>query len=502
MWNPFKKKAKKVKQRAFDGASYGRLVSDWITSGSSIDTEVSSSLPTIRNRTRELVRNNDYAKNLIREIKNNVVGRGFTFQCHIKQQRGDKLNEKLNDKIEIEFYRWGKKKNCNAAGKLSFAQIQQVVISNVAESGEAIVRLITKKFGDSTVPLALQILDSDLLDETYNAVSENGNSIRMGVEVDVWGRPLFYYFHAKHPGDYSFVDAPSERRNSHIKIPASEIIHLFIPETEKQTRAVSWFASTLMRMKQMAGYEDAEVVAARASACLMGFIQTPAAELEGDDLENGQRVTDFEAGVFKKLNPGETMNVPNVSRPSGQFDPFMRLMLRGVAAGVGTSYETVSKDFSQTSYSSARQSMVSERDNWRVLQDWLKENFHQVVFEKWLDMAVMSGTISLANYETDPNQYYESVRWIPRGWTWIDPSKEISANLEAIKSGFSTITDVVAQGGGDYEELLKQRKRELDSAKAQGIVFESDPIAYLQPTTPQIAPQKIDPNSEQDPANA
>lgn len=491
MWNPFKKKNVKSK-RSFAGAEYGRLVSDWITSGASLDSEINSSLTTLRNRTRELVRNNDYAKNAVREIRNNVVGRGFTFQSHIKLQRGDKLNEKLNKKIESEFARWAKKQNCNTAGKLSFTQIQQVVIGNVVESGEAIVRLVTQKFGDSRVPLALQVLDADMLDESYNGISEDKNAIRMGVEIDKWGRPVNYYFYAKHPGDYTFVDAPLERTNNRIKIPASEILHLFIPETEKQTRAVPWFASTLMRMRQMAGYEDAEVVAARATASLMGFIQTPTGELEGEDVVDNQRVTDFEPGVIKKLNPGETMNVPNISRPGGQFDPFMRLMLRGVAAGLGASYETISKDFSQTSYSSARQSILAERDNFRVIQDWFRENFHEVIFAKWLDMAVLSGAVSLANYESDAEMYYDSVRWIPRGWQWVDPAKEVAAFRESITAGFTTLTDVVSQSGNDFEEILSQRKRELDSASALGIVFDTNPEAYLKQNNP--TPSKPDNN--------
>lgn len=484
MW-PFKKK-KKQAARSYTGADYGRLVSDWITSGSSLDSEINGSLRVLRDRSRDLVRNNDYAKNCIREIRNNVVGRGFTFQAHFKLQRGDKLNDKLNKKIETEFARWCKKQNCNAAGKLSFTQIQQVIISNVAETGEAVVRIITQKFGDSKVPLALQVLDSDMIDENYNALATSGNPIRMGIETDKWGRPVNFFLHAKHPGDFAFVDAPLERTNRHVIVPAEEILHLFIPETEKQTRAVPWFASTLMRMRQMAGYEDAEVIAARASASLMGFIQTPQGELEGDAVVDGQRVTDFEPGVIKKLNPGESMNVPNISRPGGQFDPFMRLMLRGVAAGVGASYETVSKDFSQTSYSSARQSIISERDNWRVIQDWMSENFHQVVFEKWLDMAVLSGVLSLANYESEPDQYYEAVRWIPRGWQWVDPAKEVAANKEAVRSGFTTLSDVISQSGNDYDDILNQRKRELDSANALGITFDTDPAVDLKGNISQV----------------
>jgi capsid protein len=80
----------------------------------------------------------------------------------------------------------------------------------------------------------------------------------------------------------------------------------------------------------------------------MGFITSPEGELIGDDVMDGERVSNFEPGVFKYLNPGESVTVPSLDSPDGQFEPFLRAMLRAMAAGIGCSYETISRDFSQT----------------------------------------------------------------------------------------------------------------------------------------------------------
>ena len=89
-------------------------------------------------------------------------------------------------------------------------------------------------------------------------------------------------------------------------------------------------------------------------------------------------------------------------------------MLKAVAAGLGTSFESVSKDFSQTNYSSSRLSLLEERDTYRVLQRFFVENFHQIVFDKWLDMAVLSGELNLPGYETSPERYKAS-KWVLAG---------------------------------------------------------------------------------------
>jgi lambda family phage portal protein len=252
------------------------------------------------------------------------------------------------------------------------------------------------------------------------------------------------------------------------------VIHLFMPERPGQTRGVTWFASALMRLHMLQGYEEAEVVRARASSALMGFITSPEGELIGDDVVDGERVSQFEPGVFKYLDPGQSITVPDMNAPDGQLEPFTRSMLKAVAAGLGTSFESVSKDFSQTNYSSSRLSLLEERDTYRVLQRFFVENFHQIVFDKWLDMAVLSGELSLPGYETNPERYKAS-KWVPRSWEWVDPQKEVAAYKTAVRCGFKTLGQVISEQGGDLDDVLLMRQAELAMADEMGLVLDTDP---------------------------
>jgi lambda family phage portal protein len=150
------------------------------------------------------------------------------------------------------------------------------------------------------------------------------------------------------------------------------------------------------------------------------------------------------------------------------------MMLRGMAAGVGISYENLSADYSQSNYSSSRLALLNDRDTYRALQSWVILNLHQPVYEAWLDMAVLSGRLNLPIYELTPRRY-QSVRWQPRGWSWVDPQKEINATISAVGAGLTTLTDEIAKQGGDIEDLLKTRKRELDMASAYGLSLYTPP---------------------------
>jgi lambda family phage portal protein len=430
----------------------------------------------LRNRVREMARNNDYVSNALRAIQNNVVGNGVKMQSHVSRARGrgaGQMDTALNEAIEKTWKQWCRSENCHTAGKLCFSEIERVLIRAVAESGEVFVRFIRSPMGRSPVPLALEIIEADYLDENFNG-SEigNGNEIRMGIEVDKWQRPVAYHFFQRHPGDFQFnAKAPQMAR---IRVPASEIVHLYRTDRPDQTRGIPWFASTLIRLRHMSGFEEAEVIAARTSACQMGFLETPDPDFEADSVIDGERVQSFEPGKITTLAPGEKFTAFSPTRPSGLLDPFMRFMLRGVAAGVGVSYETLAKDYSQSNYSSSRLALLDDRDTWRGLQNWMIETFHQRVFESWLEMAVLSNTINLPGYEIDRTKY-ESVRWIPRGWAWVDPHKEITAYRTAVRAGFMTLTDVVAQNGGDLEEMLATRAREVELCDKLELIFDTDP---------------------------
>ena len=461
------------RRRMYQGAQFSRLTADWVTSNTSADSEVYGSAQKLRDRARQLCRDNDYARQALRAIEGNVIGQGIPFQSQVRMQRGGKLDTGINDAIEAAWRRWSYAQHCHTGGKLCFADIERLVIRACAESGEVFVRLVRQSFGGSTIPLAMEVIEADQLDDGLNGRSQQGNEIRMGVEVDGWGRPIAYHFLAYHPGDYQFSNQQISTQR-HKRIPAEEVIHLYRTERPGQTRGVTWFASAIQRLHHLAGYEQAEVVRARASSALMGFITSPEGELIGDDVMDGERVSNFEPGVFKYLNPGEEITVPSLDAPDGQFEPFLRAMLRAMAAGIGCSYETISRDFSQTNYSSSRLSLIEDRDHWRILQSWLIENFHRRVFSEWLDLAVLSNALALPGYEQQPERF-KAARWMPRGWAWVDPAKEVAAYKEAVRCGFKTLADVVAEQGGDLDELLLARQSELAKLDEMGIVVDSDP---------------------------
>lgn len=477
-------KARRVPARAYAGAAAGRLLNDWAAPQSSGDSEIFGSLRLLRSRARQIIRDYDFVRGGIRSLVNNVIGRdGVRLQMQVPMLRGGgKLATSVNDSIETEFWAWGRVGNCDVTGKLSWSALQRLIFWQIVEAGEVLVRRInTRAFGSSKYPFALELIEADLLAEDHNVALDNGRQIRMGVELDEWGRPVAYWLHPRHPGDYQFA-AKARTVDRLRRIPAEEIRHIFIADRIGQTRGVPWLAATMTRVRQTQGFEEAEVIAARVQACSMGFIESPAGDYPADDetgdAGDGLPTMNLEPGVMERLAPGEKVSFNNPTRPAGNYDPFVRAQLRGMAAGLGVTYEDLSGDYSQSNYSSSRMALMNSRDHYRTMQGWIVEQLHEWIFPAWLAEAVAWGAINLADYRNNAARYERAAVWRPRGWDWIDPRVDCDTAIKSIRAGITTLRDVVESKGGDIEETLRARKTEQEMIADLGLSLDSDPDKF------------------------
>ena len=227
-------------------------------------------------------------------------------------------------------------------------------------------------------------------------------------------------------------------------------------------------------MHQLQGYEEAAVIRARAGASIQGFITNNGGELIGDEVISNERVQDFQPGSFRYLAPNESVTVPDVDYPSQQYEMFVKNKIRRFASGIGCSYETISKDFSETNYSSSRLSLLEDREHWKFCQQYIIENFHYRIFKEWLGLSVLVGELDLPDYATNSDRYCKP-RWTPPTQHYVDPLKEIKAYREAEQAGYMTKSQVISMnGGGDYDDIVAELAREQEVAKGLGVTLDKD----------------------------
>ena len=471
------------RRRSYAGANQGRLFSDFIGSSSSADSELRASLPLLRNRSRDLARNNEYAKRFLNLIRTNVVGeKGFTLQ--VRATNDDRsLDAAGNTILENAFKAWGRLGNCEVSGRMSWLDCQRYVCETLARDGEVFIKFVqNRRFRDG---FALQFIEAELIDQDKNGKAANGNQIRMGVELDEYHKPVAYYVLTAHPNDTLNFAVGAERK--HIRVPANEILHLFIQNRMHQTRGEPFMSPAIASLKMLHGYREAELVAARAAAAKFGIITTPDGdEFVGDDETDDEvPVIDMAPASVYQLPSGHDFKMIDPAHPTSAFAEFEQAVLRGIASGLNVSYTSLSNDLKGVSYSSIRQGTIEERDHYKTLQSYIIEHFCEPVFRNWLGSALSFGDIPIPISKYD--KFADNLHFRGRGFAWVDPQREINAHVTALSNGIVSMNDIAANYGRDVEELFSQIASDKEMAERYGLSTAFEPFGAKAPVQPEVS---------------
>ena len=443
----------------YAGAQSSRLTLDWIMSHKSVDQEVRGALIDLRSRARELVRNTSWVRRYTKMLVQNIVGsKGIRLQA--RMQKAGKPFEVGNKRLESAWAEWGRPGTCTVDGKHSWRGLQGLVIQNMPSDGEALIRIV-RNF-DNDFGFALQVLDPDQLDEKHNVLRDptTGNEIRMGVELNSWGRPVAYHIWSGHPSEWN--------KRTRKRVPAEDIIHLGDPDRPGQTRYVPWVVAVMLDLNMLSGYFEAELVASRVAASQAAFFTRKEGDIGGNPDEaksSDPLLVPVEPGTYTALPVGVDVTAFKPEHPTTAFKDFVKSVLRSVATGLNVSYTALAGDLEGVNYSSIRQGVLDERDAYRDKQQWMIEHFHQRVYEEWLPWAVLSGRLD-SRVSADQ---YSNIIWQPRGWTWVDPLKDQQAIIKGIENQLGSRTQALALQGVDYPEVIEDLEREEELKKLKGI---------------------------------
>lgn len=465
----------KIFKRSYYAANTGRLFADYVDSQRSADSELHPVISRMRARSRDLARNNEYARRYLNLLKTNVVGQhGFKLQVKALDPRGV-LDTDGNSAIESAFKTWGKRGNCTADGKMSWVDVQKMVMEGLARDGEVfIIKHRSNSFHDT---FALEFIEPDQVDEEKNERLDNGREIRMGVELDKFRRPIAYHLLTSHPGDYDF--ASMVKSPKHKRVPAEKVIHIFMPLRAGQTRGEPWMSPAMASIKQLDGWREASIVAARMGASKMGFFTSPAGDgFVADEMDGNVPMIDAQPGTFHQLPTGVNFETFDPQYPTSEFDSFHKSVLKGVASALGVSYTSLANDLEATSYSSIRQGALEERDFYRNVQQIMIDHFVRPVYEAWLSAAMEVESVFMPMSTFD--KFGQASEFRGRAWNWVDPMKEMNAAILGMKNGVLSLQDVAAQYGKDTEELLAEIQRDRNLMTQFGIKYALEPYGATQ----------------------
>ncbi len=414
------------KRNGYD-AGGGRDSDNWTPVDGRAEDINAMSRDTIRHRARDLERNADYVEASILAMERNVVGSGIRLDCKVD-------HPELEKEIERLWESWCHAENCDVTGRLCFCEILKMAVRRMLVDGGLLI--VAAYTGDKRFPLQLQIKE---VDELNSGVLFHGqNQVVGGIEVNSFNKPVAYHF--------TVYDTFGETGRT-VRIPADRVIYLNKTKRPTQVREISGFSNVLSRLRDLNQFLNAVSVKERMLACLAVFIKKVNAALglgrnQKPDKETGVKKKKLAPGMIMELDAGDEIQVVNPSGQASNAKDMVSILLRGVSSALGLSYEAISRDMSQSTYSSARQNLVEDRETYKEWQHYLSEHLCRKVYAWWMESCVMAGSLNIPDYFTNPEKYTEC-KWIAKGMSWIDPVKEVNANRIALETNQTTLQEVV-----------------------------------------------------------
>jgi lambda family phage portal protein len=432
----------------YDAAGQGRRIKAWNPPSTGPNRAIEG-VQRIRDRARDSTRNDWAGASSVQKWATNLVGVGVT-----PRWKDKKLQALWEQHVP----------QADADGVLDAYGMQTLAVRSWFDSGEVFLRRRPRSLAlPFAVPVQYQLIEADyvpMLDTEAWPGMPVGNTMRQGIERNVYGRRTAYWMYVDHPGDKPMRPNPGQL----IRVLASDVSHVFEPKRPGQLRGVSELASVLVRLRSTMDFEDAVLDRQKLANLFVAFITR--AMPDGADVDfdpdtglpkwynaDGQPMAGLEPGIMQELQPGENVTFANPPEAGTTYSDYMRSTHLGTAAGSGLPYEIMSGDIQNVSDRTLRVVInefrrLARQRQWQIVIPMIC----QPMIEWFADAAVLSGAISMADLPAA-----KAPKHSPEGWEYIHPVQDATGKATLIEAGIISRSAVIAERGDDPAEVDAER---------------------------------------------
>lgn len=481
------------------GEGFGRQMAEWTPQLKTSDAALLPNLELGNARADDLVRNNGIAAGGVQIHVDNIVGSAFRLSYKPRNKRLGIDSEDLKSfKADVESL-WLEESEddsgcwLDAERKRTFTMMVREVVATHATFQEAMAYAGWDTSAARPCRTNIKMISPKRVCNPFNAL--DNDKVRGGISCSKQGAALAYFIRSQDSSafygtGYGHKWTRIARETRHGR---PQFLHIFEPTEDGQTRASNHFFKVMEQLHMLPKLQHTTLQNAIVNAMYAAVIETElgpeaAADIIGGMADNDSKVQNYLAQIadyhqtsnirmngvkVPHLLPQERLHMQTSGNVDNGFVNLEESILRWTARGLNVPYEALAQNYSKTSYSSARASML---EGWRYFMGRRKiiaSRFASIVFSLWLEEKIDRGHIKMPRsarygfYEAKSS--WCNAEWIGSGRLAIDGLKEVKEAVLRIESGLSTYEKECAQMGEDYQEIFIQQVHEMEERKAAGL---------------------------------
>ena len=440
-----------------------------------------------------LYRDKPYVRKLVNSLISKVIGKGMSPKPTVVNddgsanvafnQRAAKLWSEVQDVLD-----W---RGLPGSGGQTLSGIQRLALKATILSGNVFYRLVPidgpeRLRRESPVGLAIQLLDMSRLaadqDVPADQVAE-GNQLYRGIELDVTGKRVAYWFNAIRPGEATPAFRNAKRRS------AQEIGHLFVEDDIDQYIGTPWMCSVTQKIRDIDDLEHNVLKQSSMAACVVGSYSLPNGSVkfglnatdtnlptaDGSDLTDadGNKISRIQPAMMVNTSGGGEFKLHSPNQPNLNPEAFVQHMLRSVAAGLpGMKGSSLTGDYRNSSFSSEK---AADNDCWpeiEAVQDWFASSFIQPIYDRIVRDAVFykyfDGIVTSDEFTANPSRF-TACQWQGPVRKSINEVDDVKAAAERVRAGQSSLQMECSKLSVDWQQVLRDGDELYQQAKALGL---------------------------------
>lgn len=400
-----------------------------------------------------------------RDLARNFSVAGWAIRKHLDYVSTFNFQSKSDDEVANALFEslmgeWSEKENCDVAGRHCLGKMVRLSEGRRTVDGD----LLIVKILDGR----LQAIEGDRIAVPLGGFNDKipasitRRDFEHGVRCDDAGKALEFSVCRRSRG--TEFTSGSQLQFERL-VPAANCWHHGYFDRFDQVRGIAPLSPTINTLRDL--YEGCEYALAKMKVSqLFGLVlnrQGNEGDPAGETDENGKKSVKFGEGPFLlDLNEGDQAKFLEAASPSTNFQDFAEIMISQALKGLDIPYSFYAENF--TNFSGQRQAWLQYDYSARTKRGdniWLLDRITRWKLEGW----VLDGILPEEFLLQRPRVW----RWNAIGVPWIDPLKEVQADLQALGAALISRTRICRDNGEDFEEIAREIARENEFLKKLGL---------------------------------